>query len=142
MPSNIKTSVFARNIQLNALAPAANHGFLRIYSGIQPSTPETAYSITGQVCLCELRLNRVAFSPSKAAILIANPIADDIDARASGKASWYRVFQADGVTALWDGSVGVEARDPDKKPDLILNSVDIQQHAKIMVTEFNYSIPI
>lgn len=133
MPSNLKTSLFARNFQLNALSTLANHGFLRVYSGMQPSTPEGAP--VGSVLLCELRLGRLAFAPSQTASLTANPIADDIDARASGKAAWYRVFQADGVTSLWDGSVGTS------NADLVFNSVDIQQHAKVSVSTFTYSIP-
>jgi len=144
MPSSLKTSLFARNVQLNALAVAANHGWLKIYSGNQPPSPEIAPF--DQVCLCMLRLNRVAFAPSQLAILVANPITDDLDARAGGKATWYRVFQSDGITALWDGSVGLKASVKDKEtgardPDLVFNSVDIQQHAKVSVTNFSYSIP-
>jgi hypothetical protein len=42
----IQKSIVGRNAELNALAPLANNGYIRIYSGAIPATPETAASGT------------------------------------------------------------------------------------------------
>ncbi len=142
MSSNLKTSVIGRNVQLAALGEMANGGFLRIYSGDQPFSPQHG-PLSSNVCLCELRLNRTAFGKPDNAMIRALPIMDDLNARAGGKATWYRVLQNDGITALWDGSVGLAPKNPEDKnrPDLVFNDVNIQAHAKVTVTDFTYSIP-
>jgi hypothetical protein len=42
----LQKSIVARNAELDALAPLANNGFIRIYTGGIPATPETAVSGT------------------------------------------------------------------------------------------------
>lgn len=42
----IQKSIVARNAELDAIAPLANTGYIRIYSGAIPATPETAASGT------------------------------------------------------------------------------------------------
>ena len=61
----MKTSISARNTELDALGPQANNGYLRIYTGAQPATPETAASGT---LLAELRFNATAFGASAAPV--------------------------------------------------------------------------
>lgn len=39
-----RTSIVARNAALDAKAALANNGYLRIYTGTKPLTPETAAS--------------------------------------------------------------------------------------------------
>lgn len=133
MANNLKTSIVARNVELNALGPLANSGLLRIYSGSQPASPETA--IGAQTLLAELELNATAFGAAANGVITANAITDDDDADASGTAAWYRLVKSDGVTVLWDGSVGTS------NADLVLNSVAIQQHARVSVTSFTYTLP-
>lgn len=133
MANNLKTSIVSRNAELDALAPLANTGYLRIYDGAQPATPETA--VGAQVLLAELRLNATAFGAAASGVITANAITDDSDANATGTAAWYRLLKSDGTTVLWDGSVGTSSA------DLIMNSVAIQIHARVSVTSLTYTLP-
>ena len=128
----MKTSIAARNAALDALAPLVNSGYLRIYSGSQPATPETAAS---GVLLAELRFNATAFGAAAAGVLTANAITGDSSADATGTAGYYRVLASDGTTALWDGSVNTSGA------DLNLNSVAIQSGAAVSSSALTYTLP-
>lgn len=133
MANNLKTSIVSRNAELDALAPLANAGKLRIYSGTQAATPETA--IGAQVLLSELTMNATAFGAAAAGVITAAAITADSDADATGTATWYRLLKSDGVTVLWDGSAGTSGC------DLNLNSDAIQIHAQVSVSAFTYTLP-
>lgn len=98
-----RASILARNAALNAMAPRLNSGKVRIYTGAQPATPETAASGT---LLVELTLNATAFGAAAAGVLTANAITSGV-AVATGTAGWFRLFQSDGTTAEHDGVCGV-----------------------------------
>lgn len=133
MANNLKTSITSRNAALNALAPLANTGYLRIYDGSQPATPETA--ITSQNLLSTLRMNATAFGAAAAGVITANAITQDSSIAATGTAAWFRLFESDGTTVLWDGSVGTATA------DLILNSVALQIGAILQVSSLAYTLP-
>lgn len=128
----MKTSVTARNAELDALGPLANNGYIRIYSGSQPATPETAASGT---LLAELRFNATAFGSADSGVITANSITSDSSADATGTAGYYRALKSDGTTALWDGSVGTSGS------DLNLNSTAIQSGAAVSITSLTYTLP-
>jgi hypothetical protein len=128
----MKTSIVARNAALDALAPLADSGYLRIYTGSQPATPEAAAS---GVLLAELRLNKTAFGAAVSGVITAAAITHDSSAAATGAAGYYRVFQSDGSTALWDGSVSTSGA------DLNLNSVAIQSGATVSLSSLTYTLP-
>jgi hypothetical protein len=92
----------AANAEANALATLLNTGYIRIYSGTQPVTVDTALS--GNVLLCELRFNATAFGAAAAGVLTANTIAA-ANPVASGTATFYRALSSDGTTAIYDDSV-------------------------------------
>jgi hypothetical protein len=132
MANNIRTSIVSRNAALDAIAPLANSGRLRIYSGAQPATPETAASGT---LLAELIMNATAFGAASGGVITAAAITQDSSNDASGTAGYYRLLKSDGATALWDGEVGVSGA------DLNLNSVAISSGAITQVTSFTYTLP-
>jgi hypothetical protein len=121
----MKTSIASRDVMLNALAAEANSGYLRIYSGSQPATPETAASGT---LLAELRFNATAFGASSSGVITANAITSDTSANNTNTAGYYRALKSDGTTALWDGSVSTTGA------DLNLNSTAIQSGANVSVS--------
>ena len=129
----MKTSISARNSMLNTLATLADGGYLRIYDGRMPENPEAR--ISRQTLLAELQLSTPAFKVARGAEIQANEISDDLDAKATGKASWYRLTRADGETVLWDGTVGLVGA------DLNLNSTDIQENAKVSISSLSYTQP-
>ena len=117
----IQKSIVARNAELDALAPLANNGYIRIYSGSIPATPETAASGT---LLAELRFGATAFGAAASGVITANAITEDSSANNTGTAGYYRALESDGTTALWDGTVGTSGA------DLNLNSTNIQALVK------------
>lgn len=131
MALNPKLSNAAANAAADAIGNALNSGFLRIYSGTQPTDADTA--IGAQVLLAELTLNADAFAAAAAGVASANAITADASANATGTASWFRVTTSGGA-AYFDGSVGTASA------DLILNSVAISAGASVSVTSFTVTI--
>lgn len=130
---NTRISGVAANAQLDSMAPLANGGFLRLYSGTQPAVPEDPPVGT---LLAELAFGTPAFGLAVSKEIIANAIADELDAPASGEAAWFRVLKSDGTTALWDGSVGAS------NANCIMDSTTIVAGARISVTSFMHFIPL
>lgn len=82
---------------------------LRIYSGTRPTSVNTA--IAAQVLLAELICNASAFGTVGSGLLTAGAIANDASADATGTATWFRLFKADGTTACIDGDVAASGAD-------------------------------
>lgn len=126
MALNPKRSNAAANAACDAMAALANGGFLDIYDSAQPATADTA--VGAQVKLARLTFGSPAFGASALGVATANAIGSAINALATGTAAWFRVWKSDGVTAVWDGSVGTATA------DLIINSTAIQINARVDVT--------
>lgn len=130
---NTQLSNLAANEQLNALAALASNGYLRMYSGAQPISADMP--ITTQVLLAELRFGTPAFGTSVSGVITANAITDESDAPATGIATWFRVFKSDGITVLWDGTIGTTGN------NINLNSTAIQTHARVSLTSYTHTLP-
>jgi hypothetical protein len=128
----MQKSIVARNAELDALAPLANTGYIRIYTGTIPATPETA---VGGTLLAELRFNATAFGASSGGVITANAITSDSSADATGTAAYYRALKSDGTTALWDGTVGTSGA------DLNLNSTSINAGVVVAVSSLTVTLP-
>lgn len=128
----IKKSISARNTELDALAPQFNSGYLRIYTGAPPATPETAASGT---LLAELRFNATAFGAAAGGVIAADALTADSSADNSGTAGWCRCLKSDGTTALVDGDVSTSGA------FLNLNSVAISAGATVSVSAFTLTNP-
>lgn len=129
----IQKSIIARNAELDALAPMANNGYLRIYTGNIPASPEDA---PNGILLAELRFNGTAFAVASGGIIKAHPLTSDTSARATGIAGYFRALKSDGITPLWDGTVGVD----NSKADLILNSTTINLGVNVAITGLTMSL--
>jgi hypothetical protein len=127
----IKKSIVARNAELDALAPLFNSGKLRIYTGAQPATPETAASGT---LLVELTFNATAFPAASGGVITANAITSAA-AGATGTAGWCRSLKSDGTTALIDGDVSTSGA------FLNLNSTAISSGATVAVSSYVITNP-
>lgn len=128
----IKTSIVGRNAELDAFGALFNSGYLRIYSGTQPATPETAASGT---LLAELRFDAAAFGAAAAGVITAAAIVPDSSANASDTAGWARALKSDGVTALMDGDVSTSGA------WINLNSVAISAGAAVSITSLTITNP-
>jgi hypothetical protein len=100
--ATLKRAIITRNAAGNAEAALANDGYVRVYSGTVPATPETAASGT---LLAELRFSATAFGSASGGIFTANAITSDSNANNSGTAGWARVLKSDGTSAIWDCDV-------------------------------------
>lgn len=132
MALNTQLSNAAVAAEANALAALLNSGYLRIYSGTQPASADTALS--GNTLLAELRFGATAFGAPVAGLLTANAITADSAADATGTASFFRAFSSDGVTAILDGGVGTSAA------NMILASVAISQNQTVSCSSFTHQI--
>lgn len=92
------------NNMLLQIGIPANGGYLRIYSGTQPSTGGGTIP-GGDVLLAQLRLANPAFSTPTNGSMSVNPI-PVAAAIAAGVPSWFRMLESDGSTVLLDGSAG------------------------------------
>lgn len=128
----IQTSIVARNAELDALAPLADLGYIRIYTGAIPATPETAVSGT---LLAELRFGATAFGAAAAGVITANAITQDLSADNTGVAGTYRALKSDGTTPLWDGTVSTSGA------DLNLNSTSINAGVAVSISSLTVTLP-
>ena len=122
-----RTSLVSRNASLNAMATRLNSGILRIYTGSQPATPETAASGT---LLAECTLNATSGTVTNG-VFTANAITQDSSANNSGTAGWFRVFQSNGTTVEFDGVAGSE---------LTMASYDIVAGGTVSITALTYTL--
>jgi hypothetical protein len=128
VPLAHRYSNVAVNAKMDALAPLLNNGYLRLYDGLQPTTPDTA--IGKQRLLAELRFGMPAFGAAVAGVITATEITQDSAAAATGTATWYRAFKSDGRTAIHDGSVGTVGS------NINLNSALIEARAIVAISDF------
>lgn len=88
--------------EATALSTLPDGGSIKVYSGVQPATADTALS--GNTLLATLTLPTPSFTVSvnvlTAAVIAAATIA------ASGVANWFRCLKSDGTTAVFDGNIG------------------------------------
>jgi hypothetical protein len=131
--NNLKMSNAAVNAEADALSDLLDNGYIRIYSGTQPATADTALS--GNTLLAELRFANPASGAAVAGVITWSTITSDTSADATGTATFYRALKSDGTSVVMDGSVGTSGA------DLNLNSTAIQSGAQVDITSFTHTIP-
>jgi hypothetical protein len=123
-----------RNAMLDTLTSSANSGLINIYSGTRPTNANTALS--GNTLLASLTLNATSAGSASSGVWTANSITADSSADATGTASFARVFQSDGTTAIVDVSVGTSGA------ELNLNTLSIVSGATVSVTSFTITFGV
>lgn len=134
MANNFKLSNSQRSALLDGARANYNSGYILIYTGTQPATPDTALS--GQTLLAQLRFNATAWGVASNGVATANAITGDSSADNTGTATWFRMLQSDGTTVIADGEVGTSGA------DLNLNSVSIQAGATVNITSMTLTQPV
>lgn len=125
----LRRSDRAANAACDAMAALCHGGYLDLYAGQQPATPDTA---TRASRLASVPLGRPAFGRAAFGTADANSVME-VAAEAAGTVSWFRVFASDHQTAIWDGRVGEGSN------DLVVDRTDIQQGAVIQVKALSLS---
>lgn len=132
MAVNTHVSIASWNLALNAAIDVLNSGFIEIYTGTQPATPDVA--VSSQTKLAKLSLSATAFGAASGGTKTANSITSSA-ALASGTAAWFRAFKSDDTTAVIDGSVGTASA------DMIIGSTTITSGDSIAVSSWTVSMP-
>ena len=133
MAKNTQVSNVGVNAEADAFSALFNNGYLRIYSGTQPASADTA--ISTQTLLAELRFNATAFGSASGGILTANAVTSGV-ASASGTASFFRCLKSDGTTVLLDGTCDISAN----SPNLTLPTTTVTAGVTVSVTSFVHTV--
>ena len=131
MALNTQLSDAAANAACNAVTVLANGGSIKLYSGVQPTNGNTA--LGAQVLLATLVLSATAFAPAVGGVAAANAITPATIA-VSGTATWFRVLKSDGVSVVFDGSIGTAGCNYN------MNSNVLSAGATAAMTGLTYSI--
>lgn len=106
--SDLKYSNGTRHAQNEGLISyAGNNAIIRLYSGTQPASANTALS--GQTLLVSCQLAG-AFGTDSNGTLTLGTVNDGV-AVSNGTASFFRIVKSDGTTVVMDGSVGTSGAD-------------------------------
>ena len=133
MASNLKIAQNTANLQALALVGAVtNSSQVQLYSGTQPSTPETALS--GNTLLATIVLPASSAFSSSNGVMTAAAISN-VTIAATGTASFFRWTESNGTTVIADGSVGTSGA------DMNLNSVALSSGATLATSSFTFTIP-
>ena len=112
-----RVAVARRNEGLDTFIGNCNSGKLRYYSGTRPTDADTA--LAGNTLLAELTMNATSFAAASGGVLTANAITSDSSADATNTATFARLFESDGTTAIMDLSLGTSGT------EVIVNSTSI-----------------
>lgn len=133
MAHSFRESALSVNAANDARCALLNDGYLRLYSGAQPSSADDP--ITTQVLLAELRFGTPAFGASVDGLATANAITSDPAANATGTAAFWRALMADGTTVVCDGSIGTSAS------DMNVNTVAVVVNTDVSIPGFTITQP-
>lgn len=131
---NTQLSTTTVNAQADALARLLDSGSIKLYTGTQAATANTA--VGAQTLLGTLSLSATSAPAASGGVLTFNAITSDTAADATGTATWFRALKSDGTTVVLDGSVGASGT-----PNLLLNTDSIVIGARLDITGWTHTVP-
>ncbi len=132
MAKNTRLADIAINAQANVFADMLRSGFIDIYDGDQPESPEV--EVGTRKLAVSLRLGAPAFMPAVKGVLSANPIQSAKIVADVTKAKWARLYQADHATAMMDVSVGT------KEANIIVPTTFMVTGVTMSISSFMHSV--
>lgn len=124
MAATVGLPVALRNSRLDAITTFAGTScHLKIYSGTQPATGGAEGTV-----LANFTLSASAFAPAASGGVLTVNLPADVNASATGTASWARIYKSDGTTIVMDLNVGTSAA------SVILNSTSITSGVACSIT--------
>jgi hypothetical protein len=121
---------------LASIATSLNSGFVRIYSGTEPTTANAALS--GNTLLAQLTFGATAFGAATASgadrIITANAITQDSGADADGTATFFRAVTSGG-TVVYQGTVGTSGQ------QLNLTATNIVTGGVVSISSLTITMP-
>jgi hypothetical protein len=123
--------------QADVVNTKVSSGILRIYSNstTKPANANTALDGAAVVLAAITLPASTSNTVSSAGVLTFGSITT-VQGSATGTASYFRVFQSDGTTVVFDGNVGLTA----DTPDLVLDNTTITSGEDVAITSFTYTI--
>jgi hypothetical protein len=121
----------AASLAANAVTARCNSGFLRLYSGVAPANANAALS--GNTLLAQLTFGATAFAAAVNGVATANAIGQDASNDATNTATFFRAFESDGTTVVFQGTVGTTGA------ELNLSSTAIVAGGTTSVSSFTYT---
>lgn len=134
MAHNVQVAAASVNAMVDALKVLCNGGTIKIYSGAQPATADTAVP-GGAVLLATCTFSATAFGSSTAGVVTANAIGACADCPATGTAVWFRALSS-GSAKVFDGTVGVGG-----SFDCNVPGTNVVQHQVFSVTSMTLTMP-
>jgi hypothetical protein len=135
-----RTSLKARRMGVNDYLTLANNGYIEVYAGVRPATVEDP--TTGSVLLARGQMGAPAFDPAQDSgtdvIAAARTIQDEPSIRATGDATWFRIYEPDGETGVFDGDAGT---DPGTC-EMVFNNAHLVQGARCVFPSCTYVVPM
>jgi hypothetical protein len=123
----------ACNRAADAVCARCNNGRLRLYSGVMPATANVA--LAGNTQLSEHAFASPAFAAAVNGMATANAIGTSVPT-GSGTATFFRTFEADQTTVVYQGTAGTVGT------DLLLNGATfVQGQGTIKITSHTYTQP-
>jgi hypothetical protein len=116
---------------LTARVNTGGAGSLKIYTGTQPTTADSAASGT---LLATFTLSNPAFGAASSGVITLAGTPKAVAAAASGTAAYFRIANGAGTTVL-DGSVGTSSN------QLNLNSLSITSGVNVTITSGTITFP-
>lgn len=136
--SALKISQTSGGSMISNLCGLGNSGTLIIYSGTQPTNPDTALS--GNTALATFTFASTACGSathvSSTEQVSGSFSASTVTASATGTATFARMYESNGTTVVGDFSVGTTGS------DINLNSVSITSGGNVTLTSFALNEPV
>lgn len=127
---SLQYSVAVRNARADAVTTAiGNAGKLRVYTGAAPAAVSDA--ATGTL-LSEHTLGS-PFAPAASGGVLTGTNPANVNAGASGTAGYWRIYKADGTTAVKQGGVGTSGA------DLNINTLAIVSGGPVQVNSIAFT---
>jgi len=134
MAKNTQLANATVSAEADALARLLDNGYLRVYSGTQPATADTALS--GNTLLAELRFSGTSAPAAVNGVLTFSTITPDTSADNDGTATFFRTLSSNGTTVVMDGTVG----NTGSTSNLELNDSVIVTGTQVNVTSFTHTV--
>jgi hypothetical protein len=110
-----------------------NAGTIKIYTGTQPATADS--SIGGSTLLATFNLGSPGFGSAVNGVITLSGTPLTVAASNTGTAGWFRMWKADGTTAVLDGSVGTSGA------QINLNTTSITSGVNVSITSGTITMP-
>jgi len=132
MARDTRISTVAADAEANATGALLDGGYLRTYASAKPEDADTE-EVTPH--LTELRFGTPAFRAAIGGAIASYPLTPDLDTPGDADAVWYRTFMADGVTPVFDGTVGVTGCNLNFKV-----SARVRPHGEMHIASVTYTV--